>query len=65
MVACAIALTYQLVCYLLAEKAVKAHFKQYKWRRWESEHRQLELDLKINAFELLAAILLSMIVVIM
>lgn len=65
MVVCAIALIYQLICYLLAEKAVKAHFKQYKWRRWEEEHRQLEFDLKVNAFEMLAIILLSMIVVIM
>ncbi len=65
MVACAIALIYQLICYLLAERAVKAHYKQYRWRRWEDEHQQLELDLKINAFEMLAIILLSMIVVIM
>lgn len=65
MALCAIALIYQLICYLLAEKAVKAHFKQYKWRRWEEEHRQLEFDLKVNAFEMLAIILLSMIVVIM
>lgn len=65
MVVCAIALIYQLICYILSEKAVKAHYKQYRWRRWEEEHRQLELDLKINAFEMLAAILLSMIVVIM
>ncbi len=65
MVACAIVLIYQLICYISAEKAVKAHFKQYRWRRWEKEHQQLELDLKINAFEMLITILLSMIVVIM
>lgn len=62
---CGFALIYQLICYLLAEKAVKAHYKQYKWRRWEEEHRQLEFDLKVNAFEMLAIILLSMIVVVM
>ena len=65
MVACAIVLIYQLICYLSAEKAVKAHLKQYRWRRWEREHQQLELDLKVNAFEMLVAILLSMMVVIM
>lgn len=65
MVACSIVLIYQLICYISAEKAVKAHFNQYRWRRWEREHQRLELDLKINAFEMLITILLSMIVVIM
>lgn len=65
MAICAFALIHQSIRYLLAEKAVKAHYNQRRWRRWDEDHSLLELSLKTNAFELIAMILLTMIVVIM
>ena len=65
MAICAIGLIYYLICYLRAEDRVKAHYHQYRWRRWEEEHHQLEFNLKIKAYEMLVFILLSMVVVIM
>lgn len=65
MAICAIGLIYYLICYLRAEDRVKAHYHEYRWRRWEEEHHQLEFNLKIKAYEMLVFILLSMVVVIM
>ena len=56
---CAIGLIYYLICYLRAEDRIKAHYHQYRWRRWEEEHHQLEFNLKIKAYEMLVFILLS------
>lgn len=65
MAICAIGLIYHLICYFRAEDRVKAHYHEYRWRRWEEEHHQLEFDLKIRAFGMLSFILLSMVAVIM
>ena len=37
MAICAIGLIYYLICYLRAEDRVKAHYHQYRWRRWDEE----------------------------
>ena len=65
MAICAIGLIYHLICYLRAEDRVKAHYHEYRWRRWKKEHRQLEFDLKIRAYGMLVFILLSMVAAIM
>lgn len=55
-----VGLIYTLINYLIAEDRVKKHLNAYHWRRWEEEHRQLELEVKLRAIEMLALIFISM-----
>lgn len=53
-------LFYTLIRYAIAEDRVKKHLNAPHWRRWEEEHRQLELEVKLRAIEMLVLVFLSM-----
>lgn len=55
-----IGLIYAVITYVVAEDRVKKHLDAFHWRRWEEEHRQLELEVKLRAIEMLAIIVASM-----
>lgn len=60
MVLALIGLIYAVITYVVAEDRVKKHLDTFHWRRWEEEHRQLELEVKLRAIEMLAIIVASM-----
>lgn len=55
-----VGLVYAVISYVIAEDRVRKHLDTFHWRRWNEEHQQLELEVKLRAIEMLAIIVASM-----